>query len=328
MIWNMAATLLLLLNHVQGHGHMVEPKSRNYRAWKDGAEWSDNANVPKKEYTPQGLNNAKGQMRSQCGIPQQGGNINYDRPLAANWQPLSWQSQATYQQGATITVKLALTAPHNNWNPGSFAFYACPRNQALTEQCFKNNPLTFVQDKLYGENRAYASTRAPGQRPFDGFDARDPQYPYYHNYEYLMKLPSGLTGDVLIQWVWTNDNSGPINTVDPSGVEKFWNCAEVTISGGNGNTGGNTGGGGGTCGNGNRGNGVCASGECCSQWGWCGTSSAHCSGSGGGTCGNGNRGNGVCANRQCCSQWGWCGTSSAHCSRERHLRGNETVVDN
>jgi len=346
MIWNMAATLLLLLNHVQGHGHMVEPKSRNYRAWKDGAEWSDNANVPKKEYTPQGLNNAKGQMRSQCGIPQQGGNINYDRPLAANWQPLSWQSQATYQQGATITVKLALTAPHNNWNPGSFAFYACPRNQALTEQCFKNNPLTFVQDKLYGENRAYASTRAPGQRPFDGFDARDPQYPYYHNYEYLMKLPSGLTGDVLIQWVWTNDNSGPINTVDPSGVEKFWNCAEVTISGGNGNTGGGTGGntGGGTCGNGNRGNGVCANGQCCSQWGWCGTSSAHCSGSGGGTvtklgdwalCSSSSQcSNGCCSGKYSggalkCTPLGQGFNFWANgCVTPRRLRGNETMLDN
>jgi len=33
---------------------------------------------------------------------------------------------------------------------------------------------------------------------------------------------------------------------------------------------------GGTCGNGSRGDGICPSGECCSEWGWCGTSSAHC----------------------------------------------------
>jgi predicted carbohydrate-binding protein with CBM5 and CBM33 domain len=313
MIWNIAATLLLLLNQVQGHGHMVEPKSRNYRAWTDGAEWSNNANVPKKEYTPQGLNNARGQMWSQCGIPQDietvkpGYTRNYDSPLAANGQPLSWQSQATYQRGATITVKLAITVNHS---PGYFEFYACPRNEPLTEACFKRNPLTFRGDRLYGNQRPIATSQAPSVGPFDRF------YHNYHNYEYLMELPINLTGDVLIQWVWINTASG--------WGEKFWNCAEVTISGGNGNTGG----GGGTCGNGNRGNGVCASGECCSQWGWCGTSSAHCSGSGSGTCGNGNRGNGVCANRQCCSQWGWCGTSSAHCSRERGLRGNETFVDN
>jgi hypothetical protein len=34
----------------------------------------------------------------------------------------------------------------------------------------------------------------------------------------------------------------------------------------------------GTCGGGSRGDGVCSSGECCSEWGWCGTSSAHCRG--------------------------------------------------
>ena len=291
MIWNIAGTLLLLLNQVQGHGHMIEPKSRNYRAWREGAEWSNNANVPKKEYTPQGLNNAKGQSWSQCGIPQdtpaQGYTRNYDSPLAANGQPLSWKSQATYQQGSTITIKLALTVPHNNWNPGYFEFYACPRNQALTEACFKQNRLTFVQDKLYGENRAFATTKAPGQWPFDGFNANDPKYPFYYNYEYLVKLPSGLSGDVLIQWVWTNTNSGGISTVDPSGVEKFWNCAEVTISGGGPAPSAPvprpsppTGGSGGTCGNGNRGNGSCANGQCCSQLGWCGTSSAHCNGSG------------------------------------------------
>ncbi len=38
-------------------------------------------------------------------------------------------------------------------------------------------------------------------------------------------------------------------------------------------------------------------------------------------CGNGNRGNGVCADGTCCSKYGWCGTSTDHCSG-RMLRGN------
>jgi hypothetical protein len=47
--------------------------------------------------------------------------------------------------------------------------------------------------------------------------------------------------------------------------------------------GGGGGGGGASCGNGNRGNGICPNaGECCSQYGWCGTSSDHCGGGGGG----------------------------------------------
>lgn len=76
----------------------------------------------------------------------------------------------------------------------------------------------------------------------------------------------------------------------------------------------------GNCGGGNRGDGICASGECCSQYGWCGTSADHCAGNpppsppSGGTCGGGSRGDGICANGECCSQYGWCGTSSEHCA--------------
>jgi len=37
-------------------------------------------------------------------------------------------------------------------------------------------------------------------------------------------------------------------------------------------------------------------------------------GNGGGTCGNGQVGNGVCPNPQdCCSRFGWCGTTADHC---------------
>mmetsp|Transcript_29584 Transcript_29584/g.62319 ORF Transcript_29584/g.62319 Transcript_29584/m.62319 type:complete len:522 (+) Transcript_29584:1631-3196(+) len=32
------------------------------------------------------------------------------------------------------------------------------------------------------------------------------------------------------------------------------------------------------------------------------------------TCGGGNRGDGICADGLCCSEWGWCGSSSNHCS--------------
>ncbi len=93
-------------------------------------------------------------------------------------------------------------------------------------------------------------------------------------------------------------------------------------------------GGGGTCGNGNRGNGICPmTSECCSQYGFCGTTADHCasppattqvapsspssvsSSSTGGTCGGGQVGNGICLNsNECCSQYGFCGSSSEHCA--------------
>lgn len=70
-----------------------------------------------------------------------------------------------------------------------------------------------------------------------------------------------------------------------------------------------------------------ASAPCCSQYGWCGITTAHCStgcqplfGMCGavapppvsGNCGP-TAGNARCSGTECCSQYGWCGTTSAHC---------------
>ncbi|KAI6330805.1 hypothetical protein MCOR29_001748 [Pyricularia oryzae] len=82
-----------------------------------------------------------------------------------------------------------------------------------------------------------------------------------------------------------------------------------------------------------------SSGNCCSQYGWCGSSSDHCNAgcqSAFGTCGSGQAPppsgggltvspDGTCAGNtgftcqgsssgNCCSQWGWCGTSADHCA--------------
>jgi len=83
----------------------------------------------------------------------------------------------------------------------------------------------------------------------------------------------------------------------------------------------------GTCAN----NGLsCPSGQCCSQYGWCGTTSDYCGAgcqSAFGTCTGGSTGgstgvstDGTCANNglscpsgECCSQYGWCGTTSDYC---------------
>ncbi|KXS12965.1 hypothetical protein M427DRAFT_387679 [Gonapodya prolifera JEL478] len=90
----------------------------------------------------------------------------------------------------------------------------------------------------------------------------------------------------------------------------------------------------------------CGSGQCCSQYGWCGTTNDYCSAgcqqsfgscwgappppppaaagqaaaqaatgkppSYDGRCGANNGGT-ACQNGQCCSQYGWCGTSADHC---------------
>jgi hypothetical protein len=103
-----------------------------------------------------------------------------------------------------------------------------------------------------------------------------------------------------------------------------------------------------TCGGGKVGNGLCRKiNECCSTFGFCGTSDSHCenrapvSGSAvgpssstttgntnantsnnavvetptvKGTCGGGQIGNNICPNNsECCSQYGFCGTTLQHC---------------
>ncbi len=95
-----------------------------------------------------------------------------------------------------------------------------------------------------------------------------------------------------------------------------------------------------TCGGGKVGNGLCYKvKDCCSIFGFCGTSDNHCSNrapvagsasntnTGGavqeatvaessieGTCGGGSVGNNICPNNSdCCSQYGFCGTTLQHC---------------
>ena len=91
-----------------------------------------------------------------------------------------------------------------------------------------------------------------------------------------------------------------------------------------------------TCGNGQVGDGTCINGECCSEWGWCGTSAEHCgtseptstdSASTVGTCGSGNVGDGICPNEgECCSEWGWCGTDPEHCGTSEPTSTGPTSI--
>lgn len=76
-----------------------------------------------------------------------------------------------------------------------------------------------------------------------------------------------------------------------------------------------------------KGKGICPSGQCCSKYGWCGTSENHCSVDLGcqmkyGHCqqdkissnGRCDSVNGKCPAGYCCSKHGWCGKSKAYCS--------------
>jgi len=75
-----------------------------------------------------------------------------------------------------------------------------------------------------------------------------------------------------------------------------------------------------------KGKGKCPAGECCSKYGYCGTSDKHCKTgcqSEFGTCksssekistnGRCGKEDGKCPSGKCCSKYGWCGTSDQHC---------------
>eukprot|EP00985_Skeletonema_marinoi_P016898 scaffold9175_cov115-Skeletonema_marinoi.AAC.3 len=316
-----------LASNVHGHGYMVSPRSRNYVAKQDG-KWGGDETTPYPESCPHCLN--VGGTETTCGKVE---GRNYDYPKNALGGNLAPAVQACYSEGDVVELDVVLTAHHM----GHFSYKACAINagEVASQECFDSNPLTFVEDVLYGSrpdpnfpNRAYIPRRDAAFIQTDN----NGHWKFTHRF----KLPEGLSGDLV----------GVCNSIPPNGrglPEQFWNCAEIRVApdctsnppppsptnpsptGGVSPPSPSSG----TCGDGNRGNGICSDGKCCSQYGWCGSSSAHCSGGGGGvsppspssgTCGDGNRGNGICSDGKCCSQFGWCGSSAGHCS-DRMLRG-------
>ncbi|KAH6653329.1 hypothetical protein BKA67DRAFT_314060 [Truncatella angustata] len=100
----------------------------------------------------------------------------------------------------------------------------------------------------------------------------------------------------------------------------------------------------GSCGPTSAGYYTCRAGDCCSKWGWCGATDAHCGAgcniefgtcgssspappplppspqppagkiSPNGSCGPGSTGQYSCPAGNCCSSWGWCGATPTHCT--------------
>ena len=178
-------------------------RSRNYKAAQDGV-WSGGGTTDEpKESCPHCLN--RGGTLGQCGIS---GNRNYDLPLNVYGDLLPAAPQATYAAGQTVTVDVVLTAHHK----GHFEFAVCPlqHGEIPTATCFDR--VEVVEDLLYG---------APQDSNYP-FRAYIPPASYSglinHNdngggpsgslYRYKVKLPDGLTGDlVLFQWKYLTANS-------------------------------------------------------------------------------------------------------------------------
>lgn len=262
--------VLFLFRQAQGHGFLMEPKSRNWYAYTDGQnceEWCACAghgnceDVPRKEYNYPSINqNEKDGAFLACGTDQDLKAFNYDNPENAAGGNLNWKTQAVYSTGQEIDVDVVLTAHHE----GYFEFFICEETHAPTKACFDKHPLEFVQDRLYGAVKLKSfPTRA--HVPPERYGS------YNHNgggkiHQYRMKLPTGVSGNVLLQWRYTTGNScypdagyadyvqnyyvqangwpaslylslplcypNPLpEAASASPAERFWNCAEVNIGG-------------------------------------------------------------------------------------------------
>ncbi len=99
-------TLLPIIVH--GHGYLKTPRSRNYVAYMDGVSWGGTALTPEVEYNYMSADRKA--ATATCGVID--GIRNYDYPKNAIGGALAPKSQACYQPGQIIDLKVTLTAHH------------------------------------------------------------------------------------------------------------------------------------------------------------------------------------------------------------------------
>jgi len=189
-----------LLPQTLGHGYLKSPRSRNYVAYHS-KWWPLDDELPFPDSNVQSLN----QPGAVCG---KFNDKNYDYPKNNKGAPLMNQIQAVFDQADLIDLDVVLTAYHQ----GHFVYKACPISVGgvATQECFDANPLTFVEDNLYGAvpdpnypERAYL--------PKSGYQGimRDTEDVPGNLYSHKYRLPSDLTGsNVLVQWQYVTANSG------------------------------------------------------------------------------------------------------------------------
>ena len=214
---------------------------------------------------------------ASCGIT---GGRNYDHPVNSNGGPLQWSTESNYDVGAVIDIDTVITAHHK----GHIEVKACPMatqdGQVARQSCFDSHPLEFVSDELYGApkdvnypGRAYLAPKDVTQTDASGKSLQYYLLSKFENtsihcraliefnkstkgvsgvlYKFKFKLPSDISGQVLLQWYYITGNSctaeGYNNYPFPAGwessaatctnipddgigvPEQFWNCGEVYV---------------------------------------------------------------------------------------------------
>eukprot|EP00547_Thalassionema_nitzschioides_P008258 CAMPEP_0194227352 /NCGR_PEP_ID=MMETSP0156-20130528/42813_1 /TAXON_ID=33649 /ORGANISM="Thalassionema nitzschioides, Strain L26-B" /LENGTH=1087 /DNA_ID=CAMNT_0038959831 /DNA_START=53 /DNA_END=3313 /DNA_ORIENTATION=+ len=250
--FSFALLALVGMEHVNGHGYVHSPRSRNWFAVEEGVQGVDIVGLPDKEYCPDCLNTNE-LPNGICGKPAAGSS--YTEYLDSDGNEMPWISQETYTAGQQITVKQTFTAHHY----GHVFLSACDLGKQSKQDCFDNpnNWLEFVNDNFYNMPK-------DNSHPERGYLKRG-----FMEHEMVFKLPDNVSGDqVLIQWryitansclpegyhnyfnsfigdpnynVVTEDWKGPNmqncdkypqdgSKPDGGAPEQFWNCVEVTIN--------------------------------------------------------------------------------------------------
>jgi len=306
---------------VDGHAFMKIPTSRNQYAVQIGTSWEMKEGIPLAESTPQGLNH----NLNICGREGALGN-DYDLWLDSTGVPMPFVAQDTFTKGQVIDVNIVIKAHHM----GHFEIKACAMGRDSTQECFDANPLEFMADVTHGmpkdkNNPVRAMLWGDGKDIMYKYKLPDNlagdqvllQYIYwtanncnYEGYDEYYAAHDTPPTSSKNSWSPGIPNCKPQEQISlyrderttgaVDGVELFFNCAEIAITGEPTPTPpvappsprppppvpvpvqspvqspiepGITG----TCGQGDRGNGVCPDHSlCCSKWGHCGTDSGYC----------------------------------------------------
>jgi len=206
-------SLLLLLAssttvHVNAHGYLESPRSRNYVANQEGkAKGDGDETTPLKETA---TNNARAdKVPGQCGTI---GDRNYECAPNVLGGCLPTNIQATYTCGEEIEVTLHIDRNHG----GHFLFSVC---EEPTYDCFKDHRLEYVRgvtsDAPKDFNYPYRAYMPPKTIGVNGNS---------WEYKFMMKLPDDVSGDsLLLQWWWVTADGCDAPGYDKYAFPDDWN---------------------------------------------------------------------------------------------------------
>ncbi len=108
---------------------------------------SSSSTKPVRFYNHAGLENG-GNTYGACGAKWQDERrfTTSSEWLTPSGDTVPFRAQATYTEGQEIVIRSFIRANHR----GHIEMYACPNIDAPTDDCFRKNPLEFVEDLLHG----------------------------------------------------------------------------------------------------------------------------------------------------------------------------------